>query len=153
MKVLEHRVPPPLVAVLVAAGMWLTSLGLPTIQEGRGLRFGLTGALAIAAACLGVFGVQAFGRAGTTIDPLAIDRASSLVTTGVYRLTRNPMYVALALLLGAWAIWLAVPFTAAGPLLFVAFITRFQIVPEERALLGVFGPPYDAYRRRVRRWL
>jgi protein-S-isoprenylcysteine O-methyltransferase Ste14 len=75
------------------------------------------------------------------------------VTSGIYRVTRNPMYVGLTLSLCAWGFWLGRPIAALGPLTFVAFIDRLQIVPEERALTARFGQAYADYRRRVRRWL
>jgi protein-S-isoprenylcysteine O-methyltransferase Ste14 len=95
----------------------------------------------------------ALHRAHTTVNPVHVDQASSIVTNGVYRLTRNPMYVGLALLLTAWAIWLAVPWAFAGPALFGLYIYRFQILPEERAMEAKFGAEYLAYKQRVRRWL
>ena len=84
---------------------------------------------------------------------MQIELASSLVTTGVYRVTRNPMYVALTSLLCALAAWLNQPLAIAGPLLFALYLTRFQIIPEERVLTQKFGAAYDDYRRTVRRWL
>lgn len=72
---------------------------------------------------------------------------------GVYRATRNPMYVGLALLLLAWTVYLGAPLALLGVAAFVAYITRFQIVPEERVLAQKFGPEFGAYRSRVRRWL
>ena len=153
MNALEHRIPPPVVWVVVAACMWLVAELSPAVELSRMLRFGLAAALALPAALLGVLGFRAFGRAKTTIDPLRIDRASTLVVTGIYGVTRNPMYLGLTLLLGAWACALAAPFAAPGALAFAAFITRFQIIPEERILLDMFGEPYAAYRRRVRRWI
>jgi protein-S-isoprenylcysteine O-methyltransferase Ste14 len=101
----------------------------------------------------GASGVMAFRRHRTTTNPIRIDAASSLVTGGVYRLTRNPMYLGLALLLSAWAAYLGTPWALLGPLGLVVFLTRFQIIPEERVMLGKFGAAYDAYRRRVRRWI
>jgi protein-S-isoprenylcysteine O-methyltransferase Ste14 len=71
----------------------------------------------------------------------------------VYRFTRNHMYLGLAVLLSAWAVWLAALLPWLAPLAFVLYITRFQIRPEERVLGQLFGPPYADYRRRVRRWL
>ena len=100
-----------------------------------------------------VSGVRSFQRARTTINPVRIDEASHLVTSGVFGVTRNPMYVALTALLMAWACWLASPWVWAGPLSFALFIHRFQILPEERVLAEKFGSAYDAYRRRVRRWI
>jgi protein-S-isoprenylcysteine O-methyltransferase Ste14 len=97
--------------------------------------------------------IRAFMRAGTTINPVAIDTASILVTTGPFARSRNPMYVAMALLLTAWALALNSLAALAGPLLFVLFITRFQILPEEGAMSAKFGATYTDYRARVRRWL
>ncbi len=153
MHALEHRLPPPLVAIGLAAGMWLIARFTFTMEADTATRLGMAAAAVLAASVFGVLGFKAFGRAGTTIDPLCVDRASALVTTGIYGVTRNPMYVGLTLLLCAWAAWLAAPWAATGPVAFVAFVTRFQIIPEERVLLELFGEPYAAYRRRVRRWI
>ncbi len=79
--------------------------------------------------------------------------ATSLVSSGVYRQTRNPMYVGLLLVVVAWAVLLSAPWTLLGPLCFVAYIGRYQIAPEERVLAGLFGSEYAAYQARVRRWL
>ena len=84
---------------------------------------------------------------------MQIENASALVTTGVYRVSRNPMYVALTSLLTALAVYLANGWAAVGPVLFALFITRFQIIPEERIMQAKFGDAYADYQRRVRRWL
>ena len=79
--------------------------------------------------------------------------AESLVCTGVYRLTRNPMYVGLLLLLIAWAIYLSSAWALLGPLAFVQYMNRFQIGPEEKVLEELFGDAFSRYRQKVRRWL
>jgi protein-S-isoprenylcysteine O-methyltransferase Ste14 len=94
-----------------------------------------------------------FRRANTTVNPLKPQAASSLVTIGIYRYTRNPMYLGLLFLIVAWAVLLSSPFALLGPVTFVAFIGRFQIVPEERVLSALFGEEYAAYKSHVRRWL
>ena len=76
-----------------------------------------------------------------------------MVTNGIYGFTRNPMYLGLALILLGLAVFLASPWALLGPVGFVAFITRFQIRPEERALQARFGAAYTAYCARVRRWV
>jgi protein-S-isoprenylcysteine O-methyltransferase Ste14 len=81
------------------------------------------------------------------------EATSSLVTSGVYRFTRNPMYVGLALVLLAWAVFLSSAWTMLGPLTFILYMTRFQIMPEEKVLSGMFGAAYSAYQAKVRRWL
>jgi protein-S-isoprenylcysteine O-methyltransferase Ste14 len=81
------------------------------------------------------------------------ETATALVCGGVYTVTRNPMYLGLLVLLIAWAVYLSSAWALLGPLAFAVYITRFQILPEERALGTLFGAEYAAYRARVRRWL
>jgi protein-S-isoprenylcysteine O-methyltransferase Ste14 len=153
MQALENRIPPPLVFLIVALAMWGLAQLSPASEGDAALRFT---AAAIFAACGFLFAapaVRAFRRAGTTINPVDIEAASSLVTGGIYGYTRNPMYVGLAALLLAWSAYLAAPWTALGPLAFLAFITRFQIMPEERVMRAKFGAAYEAYCKKVRRWL
>jgi protein-S-isoprenylcysteine O-methyltransferase Ste14 len=109
--------------------------------------------LAVFALAFSVSGVLAFRKARTTKNPMKPEAASSLVVTGVCKVTRNPMYVGLAFLLLAWAVFLWSAWALAGPLVFVSYISRFQIAPEERVLARLFGAEYSAYKSRVRRWL
>ena len=76
-----------------------------------------------------------------------------MVTDGIYRYSRNPMYLGMALLLAAWALWLGNAAAWLGIVLFVALINRYQIRPEERILAAKFGDDYHSYCRRTRRWL
>lgn len=150
---LENRVPPPLVAALAAAGEWACWRWLAAGRlDGAGSGW-LAIALALVAAGLVLSAVLAFIRHRTTVDPLHPDRAAVLVTGGVFGLSRNPMYLAMALALAAWCLFLphlAAPLWLAG---FVLWIDRLQIVPEERFLSARFGADFAAYRTRVRRWL
>jgi protein-S-isoprenylcysteine O-methyltransferase Ste14 len=149
---LEHRIPPPIIGVLVAAAMWwVARLAAPPLLT-PGVRIGLAALLVVIGLVFLAPATAAFRRARTTVNPLKPEQASSLVVAGVYRYTRNPMYVGFALLLLAWAAWLAVPVVLVGPLVFAAYLTRFQILPEERALEAAFGESFRAYRQRVRRW-
>ena len=84
---------------------------------------------------------------------VAIQRGHTLVTTGIYRFTRNPMYVGLFFVLLAWAVFLSSAWALVGPVAFMQYINRFQIVPEERVLATMFGATYAEYKARVRRWL
>ena len=153
MRALELKVPPPLVALLIAAAMWGISLATPLADVPARIRLGAAIAIALAGVATAISGVAAFRRAKTTVNPLKPETSSSLVTSGIYRLTRNPMYVGLALVLIAWAVFLSSAWTFPGPLAFALYITRFQIMPEERVLLGMFGETYSAYQAKVRRWL
>ena len=152
MSFLELRIPPVAVVLVAGAAMWLASQLLPWPGDlaGRLLVAALFAAAGVAAA---VTGVLEFRRAKTTVNPLKPETASSLVERGIYRFTRNPMYLGMALALAGWGLWLA---SAAALLvlpLFVAYMTRFQIIPEERALAATFGEAFGGYRRRVPRWL
>jgi protein-S-isoprenylcysteine O-methyltransferase Ste14 len=118
-----------------------------------GPRHAVTALLVLVGLGFDVAGLLAFRASRTTVNPLRPHRASALVSGGVYRITRNPMYVGLLLLLLAWAVHLAALWPLAVLPLFVLYIGRFQIAPEERALHRLFGDEYRAYVARVRRWL
>lgn len=152
MTALENRLPPPLVFLFIGVSMWLATFVLEPLDVFGPLRWPLIG-LFFVIALVGPLGIVELSRAKTTIDPVNIDNASTLVTSGAFGFTRNPMYLSMTCLLIAWAIYLLVLWTWVGPIIFVLFITRFQILPEERAMAAKFGPVYDSYRARVRRWI
>jgi protein-S-isoprenylcysteine O-methyltransferase Ste14 len=147
---IELKIPPPVVALVVGAAMWIACRG--TVPP-DGARTAAAIAIALAGASFDLAGFLTFHRARTTINPMRPEAASSLVSHGVYRITRNPMYVGLTLILCGWAAYLGSWWALAGPVAFVAYIGRFQIAPEERMLAARFGDAYRAYRARVRRWL
>jgi len=153
MRILENRIPPPIVAVMIGAAMWAVSRITPSVPINGRLRFALPAAFAACGFCLAAMGIIAFRRVRTTTNPVKVEQASSVVTMGVYGRTRNPMYLGLIFLLTGWTIYLAAPWAILGPVLFVLFTTRFQIVPEERVLTAKFGSEYTDYQARVRRWL
>jgi protein-S-isoprenylcysteine O-methyltransferase Ste14 len=109
--------------------------------------------LAFVGLLVAVAGTVSFGRARTSADPTNPAAASSLVVGGVYRFTRNPMYLGLFLGLLGWAAFLANALALVVALSFVPYMDRLQIEPEERALSDLFGAEYAAYKSRVRRWL
>jgi len=150
---LEHKVPPPVVGALIAAAMWGVSALGPQFPFASVPRYAAVAILVAAGVAFDLLGLVAFRASRTTINPLRPERASALVTGGVYRVTRNPMYVGMGLLLLALAVYLSALLPFAGPVFFVLYITRFQIQPEERVLSGIFGEEYSTYAARVRRWL
>ena len=106
-----------------------------------------------AALIIGLSAVFGFHRAKTTVNPLKPEASTALVTGGIYQWTRNPMYLAMLLVLVAWACIVSNWASLAMLPLFVAYLNRFQIGPEERALHARFGAEFESYRRKVRRWL
>ena len=131
MQSLELKIPPPLVALLVALVMWCIARYTAAPAASDIVRTPLAIALAVAGGAFDIAGLLAFRRAKTTVNPMKPRSASSLVDSGVYRVTRNPMYVGLVLFLLAWAMYLGSWWALLGPLAFAAYISRFQIVPEE----------------------
>jgi len=152
MRSLELKIPPPLVALLIAAAMWSFS-ATGRIEMPIALRIAVGVVAALAGFGIAISGVIAFRRAHTTVSPLKPDTASRLVTSGVYGFTRNPMYLGLCLVLAGWAFFLSSPLMLLGPLAFILYITRFQIVPEERSLSSLFGEAFADYQAKVRRWI
>jgi protein-S-isoprenylcysteine O-methyltransferase Ste14 len=133
--------------------MWAAARQLPAVELTGQLRLVLASACALSGVIVAILGVWAFRQAKTTVNPVNPEKASSVVTGGVYGYTRNPMYVGLTALLVGWAIWLSVPWVFLGPIALMLYLTRFQIIPEEREMSSKFGRDYDDYRNRVRRWL
>jgi len=150
---LENRIPPPLVALCMAGLMYAAAWLVPALDAAVPGRKLVAGVLAAMGVLLDLAGVVHFLRTKTTVNPLKPSAASALVTRGVYKFTRNPMYLGMALLLMAWAIYLANVAALAVLPVFVLYMNRFQIAPEERALEARFGAEYSRYRARVRRWL
>lgn len=153
MSMLEHKIPPPVVGVLIGAAMWLAARVSPQINVEAAARIAIALAFAGFGLAIALSGVVAFRQARTTVNPLKPEAASALVVHGVYRYTRNPMYLGFAAALVGWAVYLATPVALLGPALFAWFITCFQIVPEERVLRNIFGQEFADYQSRVRRWL
>ena len=150
---LELLLPPPLVAALAAALMWSVAWALPGLAIAIPAAAWVGGGLAAAGLLVELSGVLEFVRRRTTVNPLRPHKASALVTHGIYRWTRNPMYLGWLPILAGWAIYLQHPLTLLVVPLFALYLTRFQIIPEERALEAKFGDAFRAYRQRVRRWL
>ena len=153
MRWLETRIPPPVVAACFAILVWLVAPHSAQDELPLAYRLGTGLFIALLGGAIAAAGSVGFRRARTTVNPLRPERASSLVTAGIYRYTRNPMYVGMTMVLvgvAAWLWWLPA-LLAAGA--FALYITQFQIKPEERTLLSKFGQEYEQYCQSVRRWL
>jgi len=153
MKALELKVPPVAQFVVFVAAMWLLAEYLPALS----IEIPARRILVVLFFCLGgivaVPAIAAFRSADTTVDPRDPAKTSRLVVRGIYRYSRNPMYLGLLLLLIAWAIYLSNALGFAAVPLFVLCMNRLQIRPEEAAMEAQFGAAYRDYRKSVRRWL
>lgn len=153
MSTLDHKVPPPVIAVLCMALAWAVARLTPGLVVALPARIPIAVVVVLAGVVLTLSGLVAFRKAGTTMNPHTPEKSSAIVQGGPYRFTRNPMYLGLTLVLIGICAYLANPLALAAVVVFIAYITRFQIIPEERLLLEKFGEPYAQYTRSVRRWL
>jgi protein-S-isoprenylcysteine O-methyltransferase Ste14 len=144
----------PVIQVFIAALLMVTlAKSLPELSYFLDLSRPLSILLFVFATIIGGLAIYCFRQANTTVDPSRPEKASTIVDSGIYRYSRNPMYLAFLFVVLALAIYLQ---NIAGFLIipvFVGYLTRFQIIPEERMLLTLFAQDYKRYCNKVRRWL
>lgn len=155
MKYLERKIPPIVVWSTVLLCMWLISKGNPRLSaEGYTVVIRYVG-MAVSLVCGGIVvlsGIFRFKTSGTSMNPYS-SKASILVTGGIYSYSRNPMYLGSLVLLVAWALYLWNVYSFALVAVFVLYMNKYQIAPEEGILEEQFGEEYTAYKDRVRRWI
>lgn len=150
---LELKIPPVLFGGGVADLMWLTARVSIPFYVNSPARLPTAAILSVLGLAVAIAGVISFRRAKTTVNPTQPGSASALVVSGIYRWTRNPMYLGLLLVLLGWGVFLSNALALIWIPAFVVFMNRFQILPEELALNGLFAHDFLAYRARVRRWI
>ncbi|MBW8192412.1 isoprenylcysteine carboxylmethyltransferase family protein [Neiella marina] len=150
---------PPVLLVVIAAGLIVISPAFSyfeSVNQARQMSSWMpltaTGLMALGI-IVAITGVYQFRQYQTTVNPVNPHHASSLVTTGIYRFSRNPMYLGMLIALLGWSAWWQQPFGLIITQLFNLYMSRFQIIPEERALQGQFGLQFDEYCQQTRRWL
>ena len=143
---------PPVIVVLFFAGIMALIAHYSVIDFTVFVAY-LAASLVIIGCVSCVAGVVSFKLAKTTVNPNKPEQASKLVTSGIYRISRNPMYLGFAFILAGWGVWLSSVWAMLGVVGFIGYLTLFQILPEERALTKLFGEEFTAYKARVRRWL
>ncbi|MBU0482532.1 MAG: isoprenylcysteine carboxylmethyltransferase family protein [Proteobacteria bacterium] len=150
---LQLKIPPVVQGALAMAGIWLAARYLPLCRFEFRYQTAAAWILAGAGLLVAVAGILAFIKLKTTVDPRRPDEATELVIIGIYRYSRNPMYLGILLVLAGAAIYSGAFSTILVAASFVWFINRFQIAPEEAALQNKFKESYRRYRQKVRRWL
>jgi protein-S-isoprenylcysteine O-methyltransferase Ste14 len=147
------KLPPVAFSLIVAALMWCVSWAAPSFEFTFPAYLPSSVALALVGAAICLSAVVSFRRAKTTVNPMRPGSASALVVSGIYKFTRNPMYLGFLVILLGWAAFLSNALALALIPGFVIYMNRFQIGPEERALASLFANKYSAYTARVRRWI
>ena len=148
---MKTRIPPPILALVMIVLIYLSSFFIESTT------FNYQGSLSVLVLILGLAcaipSFKLFARYKTTISPLKPSDATALVTEGMYRYSRNPMYLGLLLLTIASTIWFGTWFGIIINIVFIFLINFLQIIPEEEALLEIFGEEYEEYKKNVRRWI
>jgi protein-S-isoprenylcysteine O-methyltransferase Ste14 len=148
---LEKKIPPPIVLALFAALAYVSSLsGSHLVIQGQAI---LALLLLIAALVIIIIANIQFKRASTTISPMKPETTSTLVSNGIFKYSRNPMYLAMALALGSFCLYLGSWFGFLAVPAFIQYINRFQIIPEEESMQTLFGQAFTDYCKSVRRWV
>lgn len=150
-KSLELKIPPLLVFVVFGTLTWI--IPAPFRIETEIVNFGLSTLFFLAGSLIAILGVWEFKKNKTTVNPMTPQESQSLVSNGIYRLTRNPMYLGFSFWLISWGLFLGNPLAVVSIVSFISYMQYFQIIPEERILSKLFGSSYSQYMATTRRWL
>lgn len=150
---MKLRIPPPVIGLLIGIGMVGIAQSTGSSNWATGMRLVLGVLIASLGLAIDIISVVKFFKAKTTVNPLSPDKSSVLVTNGLYRFSRNPMYLGMLLILTGWAFIIGSLFNLPLLAFFVVLINELQIKPEEAVLRDLFPDDYPAYCQRVRRWL
>ncbi|VAW81301.1 hypothetical protein MNBD_GAMMA12-1506 [hydrothermal vent metagenome] len=152
---MKLKIPPPVLAVLLIFAMWgLTKVsGLTSVSVLTYIPSLISWLLIGLALSIDIWALSSFRSAKTTINPMKPQNASQLVIAGIYKYTRNPMYLGLFIILTAFILWFGIFINFLFLFVFVFYMNKFQIMPEESALLELFGDDYAQYKSNVRRWI
>ena len=152
MNSLELKIPPGALVLLAALGMLLVSSTTPSLGFQLPYNQGVAIAFLIFGVAVSLLGVVSFRIAKTTVNPTKPQATSTLVSTGIYRFSRNPMYLGFLFALVGLAALLSNVLASLFVPAFMIYMNRFQIAPEERVLTEIFGSDFQSYKERVRRW-
>ena len=148
---METKIPPPLVTLVFGMSIYFSREMFPAIEIQYSLYLGIF--LLLSGFFILVSAVRLFRKDETTVNPLSPEQATKLVTDGIFKYSRNPMYLGMAIVLSSIAVF----FNLLGGIiliaLFCAYITKFQIIPEERAMRDLFSDDFDKYLKETRRWV
>ena len=148
---METKIPPPIVTLVFGLSIYFTRGIFPMVELPYSSYFGIL--LLLLGLFILISAVRLFRKGKTTVNPLSPEQATKLVTDGIFNYSRNPMYLGMAFVLASIAVFLNPLGGIVFILIFCAYITKFQIIPEERAMRDLFSSDYDKYIKSTRRWL
>ena len=148
---METKIPPPIVTLIFGLAIYLSRKIFPEIEIQYASFFGMF--LLLLGFFILISAVKLFRNDQTTVNPLSPEQATKLVTNGIFKLSRNPMYLGMAVILASVAVF----FNIIGGIIFMAlfcyYITKFQIIPEEIVMNKLFGDEFEKYKNKTRRWI
>ena len=148
---METKIPPPIVTLIFGLSIYFSRGIFQVVEIKYSFYFGIL--LLLLGFVILISAVRLFRKDKTTVNPLSPEQATKLVTDGIFKYSRNPMYLGMALVLGSIAVF----FNLIGGIiliaLFCAYITKFQIFPEEKAMRDLFPDDFDKYTKATRRWI
>lgn len=146
-----NKVPPPIITLAFALFIYFTTPFFPNVL------FPFYGYISVFLFSLGLIflfsSVLLFKKKSTTINPLQPDKASTLVTTGIFNFSRNPMYFGMLLVLVSISIKFNILGGVFGSIIFILYMNKFQIGPEEKAMEKLFSEQFLTYKKKTRRWI
>lgn len=149
---MEKKIVPPVQVIIVIILMYFLTYLFPSFSYSLPEKYVIVSFLISISICVGLLAIYTFRAHKTTINPITPEATSIIVNTGIYALSRNPMYLAMVIFIFAIALFCENFLAMLPVLLFVWFITKYQIIPEERVLALHFGGEYKQYLLEVRRW-
>ena len=148
---METKIPPPIVTLVFGLSIYFSREMFQAFEARYSFYLGIF--LLFLGLFILISAVRLFRKEKTTVNPLSPEQATKLVTDGIFKYSRNPMYLGMAFVLGSIAVF----FNLIGGIiliaLFCAYITKFQIIPEERAMRDLFSDDFDKYTKVTRRWI
>ena len=148
---METKIPPPIVTLIFGFATYLSRKIFPEIEIQYSSFFGIF--LLLLGFFILISAVKLFRNDKTTVNPLSPEQATKLVTNGIFKLSRNPMYLGMAVILASVAVLFNIIGGIISMALFCLYITKFQIIPEERAMSNLFSQDFDKYKQATRRWI
>tara|TARA_B100000401_G_C52628061_1_gene634648 strand:- start:119 stop:565 length:447 start_codon:yes stop_codon:yes gene_type:complete len=148
---METKIPPPIVTLVFGLSIYFSRGIFQVVEIKHSFYFGIL--LLLLGFVILISAVRLFRKDKTTVNPLSPEQATKLVTDGIFKYSRNPMYLGMALVLGSIAVFFNLIGGIILIVLFCAYITKFQIFPEERAMRDLFSDDFDKYTKATRRWI
>ena len=148
---METKIPPPIVTLIFGFAIYLSRKIFPEIEIQYSSFFGIF--LLLLGFFILISAVKLFRNDKTTVNPLSPEQATKLVTNGIFKLSRNPMYLGMAVILASVAVFFNIIGGIISMALFCLYITKFQIIPEEKVMKELFAQDFEQYMQATRRWI